>query len=151
MVEKKAPIFLGVDPGVTGAFAAVSGSRVTWCKYPGSAQELASLLRPIVPRIRLAAVEHVAASPQMGRGSIFTFGRNYGEWLGVLATLDIPYVLITPAKWQKAVLDSSKKGTTKERVVQYVQRRFPDLELKHTQHHAADAVCLALFARNSDD
>lgn len=138
-------MFLGIDPGVTGAFALLNadGTLAFVQKYPGGPHETAEIIQD--HKITLAVLEHVHASPIMGKQSAFTFGANFGTWQGILSTLHIPYLLITPQKWQKKVFDSVQKGKSKELALSYAQRRFPELKLRATQHNEADAVCLAVY------
>ena len=56
-----------------------------------------------------AVVEQVQAMPKQGSSSGFRFGASFGIILGVLGALEIPYVLVHPSKWKKAMgLDANK-------------------------------------------
>ena len=37
--------------------------------------------------------------PHDGRSSLFKFGVNYGVWLGILASKQIPTIEVSPQKW----------------------------------------------------
>lgn len=76
-----------------------------------SAELLASELRGY-DDAKVAYVEAVSASPQMGVSSAFSFGESFGIIKGVLASLCIPVVLVTPAKWKRDMgLNASKDGS----------------------------------------
>ena len=49
-------------------------------------------------------LEKVSSMPKQGIASAFNFGMGYGMWLGVLATLQIPYTLVTPQHWKKEMM-----------------------------------------------
>lgn len=135
--------FIGIDPGKAGgvAFARTDGSYSA-AKMPDTPHELAHLLRNEVDGRAWAFVERVASSPQMGVVSAFTFGRGYGIIEGVLASLEIPYDLVTPSVWQKAMgcLSRGNKNITKA----CAARLFPSLKVTHA---VADALLLAEYCR----
>lgn len=89
----------------------------------------------------VAMVEKVASSPQMGVRSAFTFGCGYGEILGILAALRIPYKTVTPGVWQKAMgcLSKGDKNITKAAA----QRLYPALKITHAD---ADAILIARYS-----
>ena len=162
--------FLGIDPGVSGAFAVI--------KSIGEV-ELVGLFpdrRILIDWLKLghtasAAVEKVSAMPGQGVCSMFTFGYAYGIALGILEAHSVSHELITPQKWQDKVLDfqipkeEKKENETKKEhdarlrrntlarkkaITAFVLRRYPDLyhllKIKKNQG-IADAICLALYAR----
>ena len=49
----------------------------------------------------VAVIEKVHSMPGQGVASTFKFGMNYGQWIGILTALQIPYEMITPQKWMK--------------------------------------------------
>ncbi len=111
------PLWLGVDPGFKGAIAAISNegivhvfdmplakarhgekSRNEVC--PHTLRDELLSLQNAHGKIRVAVVEQVASSPQMGRASAFRFGEGYGVVKGVLASLCIPTEMVKPTKWK---------------------------------------------------
>lgn len=160
--------YLGIDPGCSGAYAVVSSSKQVKVAspYPGSPGLLLSELRSW--NIRAAVIEHVHSFPGAGVVGTFKFGENYGIWQGIVSALNIPYTLITPMKWQSKILDSVKvskppnnetdlkawkrkesewKRIRKTISVNFVNRKFPGLNLKKSRHNEADAICIALYCR----
>lgn len=98
---------MGVDPGVSGAFAFY---------YPDMPAMIAAYDAPVVDNTinpsalydlikdhspDLAVVEHVHAFKGQGVTSMFNFGKSYGTALGVIGALKIPVVFVTPGKWKK--------------------------------------------------
>lgn len=104
---------LGIDPGVQGAIGMVCPMVEVW-PMPETPHELAALLRTFDPATTRAYVERVASRPNQSAPSMFKFGVGYGQILGILAALDIPHVLVTPAKWKRAMgLIGEEKAASK--------------------------------------
>lgn len=115
----KLDIVLGIDPGISGAIAALNADTgaIVWVEdMPAidkhvNAAALADLLEG--ESIRIAAVEAVHAMPKQGVTSSFNFGRSYGVVLGVLAAKDAPVLHLRPAQWKKAAGLSADKGASR--------------------------------------
>jgi crossover junction endodeoxyribonuclease RuvC len=99
------------------------------------------------------AIEKVDAAPMRGRvqgtTSMFSFGRGFGLWLGILEAYGIPYVEVPPRTWKKAVLKGY--GTDKAAAVRFVEIHHPGVRLvlprcRKPHDGIADAVCLANYA-----
>ena len=117
---------MGIDPGNKGAVAILTaaGELVEVWDMPTlevkvgkatktriSAQLLAHELRNWDNVLR-CHMEAVSSSPQMGVSSAFAFGEGFGVVKGVLAALQIPLVLVPPAKWKRDMgLNQSKDGS----------------------------------------
>lgn len=142
--------FAGIDPGQGGALAVISGDMQeaqAW-DYPGSIEAAADLFRSVILEYKpvLGALEKVSAMPGQGVTSMFNFGQNFGGLQWALAVLQVPYIFVTPSKWQKALLDSGG-GDTKERSLSMAHRLFPGIELSRKKDHGrSDALLLALYA-----
>ena len=168
MEESRKKLFLGIDPGVSGAWAIVreDSELVTFNLW-----EHRHLLKLSVADVRAASLEKVGAMPGQGVVSMFTFGHSAGVWQGMLEAFEIPYELVTPQKWQKAILSTipakvprvhgadrnedakrrrDNRALLKAATVGSVERRYPQLRTflsVKKNWGVADAVCLALFAR----
>ena len=150
-------LFLGSDPGASGAYCLID-ERGEWIRIYDYKNwlELSQTLTHEESEngaIALACLEKVGAMPGQGRSSMFSFGCNFGGWQAILTEKCIPFELITPQRWQKAILDSGrKKGEDiKEKVFQYAARRWPQAELCGKRgaknYNRSDALCMAEFAR----
>lgn len=166
-------LFLGVDPGVSGAWAVVNEESTVlmaglWQDYDVLVRELKNGLKPA-----LTALEKCHSMPRQGVASTFTFGENIGFWKGLLTALDVQYVEVTPGKWQKTILDflptkelpakeedlkecsnrlARNRRTLKNSIVEFVKRRFPSSKaylLLQKHQGIADAICMAEYARKS--
>lgn len=152
-------ILLGIDVGLDGAAAALSdeGSMIALLDTPTlivsgkgkrdyALPEMASWLRPFALPGTQAAIEHQQAFPGQGVTSMFSLGKGYGVWMGLLVGLGISYSLISPVRWRKAMLDGLPKGKDTGRL--RAQQLFPGADLKLKKHHGrADALLIAEFLR----
>lgn len=146
-------VYLGIDPGAKGGIAIVGPDFAEAWRYPGDIQEAAALLGLVVRQhdVKLACIERVSAMPGQGVSSTFKFGMNYGGWQGALAALAVPYVTVTPRKWQMALLDAGT-GETKERSLNMARRLFPSVDLKYKADDGkADALHLARWAKRESE
>jgi crossover junction endodeoxyribonuclease RuvC len=153
-------LYLGADPGLTGAIAAVDAQgRVhlledlpTITRGNGKVKReldpagLAHLLRPLAGEIRLAVVEQVGSMPGQGVASVFSLGHTSGVIAGVISTLGIPLQLIGPATWKKTF------GLTRDKTMSrtVASRLYPDVSLHRVKdHNLAEALLLAHYAKGT--
>jgi len=147
--KKDSMIYMGIDPGQTGALAVIEGQNIkVWDYQDGEALlYLQSLCQPEI----YACLEAVHAFPKQGVTSVFNFGTNFGLWQGRLGALNIPYDLVTPTKWQAQVFDSGKKtGDRKQMALDRARRLFPSMlhRLKRKKDDGrADALLIAEYCR----
>jgi Holliday junction resolvasome RuvABC endonuclease subunit len=139
-------IYIGIDPGKSGAMAIVWGDgqpAMSVCRFYATYADQAEWLSgfdltdPVV-----AVIEKVSSSPQMGVVSAFSFGKSQGFLLGLLTAYKIPYHEVTPQKWQKAMgcMSGGDKNVTKHAA----QKLWPHLKITHRD---ADARLIAEYGR----
>jgi len=77
-----------------------------------------------------------------GVSSTFKFGMQYGTLKGILTALHIPFELIRPVDWQRALgcMTKGDKNISKAKA----QQLFPDIKVTHAK---ADALLLAEYCR----
>lgn len=149
-------VYMGCDPGVSGAIAILAPDGVTFADMPILEIKkkqtldyagLACILRPFARGGAFAAVELVGAMPGQGVSSMFKFGQVYGAALATLATLEIPYELVTPPVWKRAFrLVGCEKDESRAAALRLFPQCANDLKLK--KHHGrADALLLAEYLR----
>lgn len=153
------PVILGIDLGVTGAFAYLDehGNFLRLYDFPnGQPSRLVSTLRAIELPV-LAVMEAVHATPGDARrlSSFEKLITNKGYWLGTLDALGVPVLQVAPLKWQNTLFaKESVRRDTKERSVELASKLFPSIGLKKSHHNRADALLIALygvgFRRNVD-
>ena len=146
----KTKAWVGIDPGQTGAIAVITdGTYYEAQDWPGDETEAAELARSFLISydLRLCALEMVSSMPKQGVSSTFKFGANWGIWRGILAALQIPFILVRPQEWQKGLVPKKSEGDDKPSLA-VARRMFPDAELHLKKHHGrADALLLAYYAK----
>jgi crossover junction endodeoxyribonuclease RuvC len=106
-----APVILGIDPGSTGAVAALDESgQLLWIEDTPTTQEAngrrsvnAPLLAGILARAhaRIAFCEFVGARPTDAKVAAFSFGRARGVIEGCAGALSVPIAFIAPPVWKR--------------------------------------------------
>lgn len=145
-------IYLGIDPGASGAIAAIekNGDSVTqdFCKLSETPRDVIEWICDtcIVAGLNeaVARIEKVNAFPGQGVSSSFKFGQSFGWLIGVLDSMRIPYEFVTPQRWQKAMgcLTGGDKNVSKAAA----QRLWPQLKITHAN---ADALLIAEYCRRT--
>ena len=146
-------IFIGVDPGKNGAYAAITPG-----KYEAEIEVFPwddiffihhmHALRATGSGCK-ACVEKVGAMPGQGVTGMFHFGKNAGFIEGVLAALGIPYQLVVPRKWKAEFGLSGSKADS----IEVCRKLFPDVKLRASERcrkdsdGMAEALLMAEYAR----
>lgn len=152
-------IFIGIDPGLSGGVAVIGPISVSACKTPVIEGEKRSMNLPACSKLLeeakasgpvFAVIEKVGAMPGQGVTSMFTFGKGYGAWLGLLAAHGIAFQEVHPKTWKKAMLESV--GKDKGASISRATSLFPGLQLVpegcRTPHDGmAEAALLAEYGR----
>lgn len=153
-------LVLGVDPGATGAIAAVDlddENRLHGVEDMPMAGGFVAvpLLLGIVERLGRDAVvgvvvEKVNAMPGQGVTSMFKFGRSYGTVLGFFGA-SWPVTDVTPQVWKKHLgLIGQDKDVARARAIQ----RWPQMAeylARKKDIGRADAALIALWAAETQD
>ena len=138
-------LFIGIDPGSSGGVCATTGRLSVCHKTPGTVADMAKLMLTILDLNTrpMVVIEAVHSMPGNSGRSMFTFGTNYGQWLGILASLHIPYIQVTPHSWMKTfgAMPKAKKDR-KHHLRHLAQQRYPDLDITLA---TADAVLIAHY------
>ena len=150
------PRILGVDPGLTGGIALLTGlceltvadmpiietERAGRAKRSVNAPALAWLIREFAPSH--AIVERVGAMPGQGVSSMFSFGRSLGVIEGVLAALGIPVSYVAPRVWQSALSVRAGKDGSRARACELLPA-YAERFGRRRDDGRADAALLALW------
>ena len=146
-------MYIGIDPGLTGAIAKVSGEDIEVWDMPTlevrkkrflNATLLAEMLSSIKTQKCEVLLERVSARPGQGVTSMFSFGTSYGIIQGIIATLGFRLTFVTPQEWRKKMGVPKGKDGSRQRILEL----RPDLASKFARkkdHGRADAVLLALY------
>ncbi len=146
--------YIGIDPGKTGAVAIIFNNqeKPIFADY-GRGDELNILALALHSDYGncFACLEKVSSMPKQGVSSTFKFGENFGWWQGVLTALKIPFVFVSPTRWQKVIFDSMpRQADRKAMSLDMARRLFPELRdhLKRKRDHGrADALLIAEYCR----
>lgn len=154
-------IYLGIDPGVHGALAALTEDGVVaWVeKMPADERTIVSLCRSRLRGGGVAVIEQVWSRPQRfkgadgvsverrtGGGAAWALAQIYGACRATLSACDVEWTAVTPQVWQKAMdcLTGGDKRVSKARA----QALFPTA---HVIHATADALLIAEFCRRQHE
>ena len=151
-------ITLGLDPGVTGAYAALDrdGRIITMGDMPimqdgrlkwvdgNVLWELMHELKALdSDRTIYAMTERIAPLPQNGRMGAFSQGCTLGSLLCGLQILGARIELIQPAEWKKSFnLSKDKEASINKARMLYPDANFP----KKKDHGKAEALLIAHYA-----
>ncbi|MGB1142662.1 MAG: hypothetical protein ACPG1A_17310, partial [Halioglobus sp.] len=118
-------LYLGVDPGNSGAIAIVTqaGNPYTHIKNDVTDADVKEFLEAFNGGPLFAFVEKVHSMPGNSAKSMFTFGGSFRSLKVHLQWAGIPFDEVTPRKWQKALgcASGGDKKVTKARA----QELFP--------------------------
>lgn len=158
---------LGIDPGLKGGISLImdSGAPIGLCRPmpltsegivdPGAIvcdTEALIMVKPVV------FIEAVHAMPKQGVTSTFTFGKGYGQLIGMCQVKGWEYHLVRPQTWQKELrkhmpeLDVEEKWT-KDCSVAFCEQKYPSINLLATKRSIkphdgmADAICIAHYGK----
>lgn len=146
-------VILGIDPGKSGALAAMYMHdkneiyRVQIIPFEEMAYR--DLLAECADSRVICCLEKVSAMPGQGVVSMFNFGHNLGFIEGLLQAFKIPYQVVRPQVWKKEFSLNSDKQTS----IDMCKKLFPGINLLATPRSRkendgmAEALLLAEYAR----
>jgi len=161
---------VGIDPGKSGAFAALRTdlgdilpahvSPLPLVHSPKGRDEynLRGIYALLVlgGHVFIERQQPIPAQVVGGAGGAITnysLGYVQGVLEGQCAALSLPYELVTPRRWQAEMLDGIAGEDTKQRAVIAAQRLFPHVSLLRTERSRkldsgfADALLIAEWGR----
>jgi len=151
-------VIIGIDPGQTGAVAIIGDDRCYVLDTPtetvkkGKGTKTEYLPAEMVQMLKgfknaHCFIEKVGAMPGQGVTSMFNFGKGFGLWIGILAALEIPYTLVTPQAWKKAMMQGiGDKDAARGRAQQLFPSKSKELSRKKDIGRA-DALLIAEYGR----
>ena len=155
--------YIGIDPGKSGGICSIEDNRIRANKCPDSVQGMAELFKDILedtsPKDVFLYIEKVWAMPHDGKSSIFTFGQNFGQWEGVIASFNIIPIYVTPSTWmkhhevQKGLKKQERKNILKQMAQEFINSgNYMSYQWKGVATLAtADAIMLAKYAIDKTD
>ena len=160
-------LFIGVDPGLSGGVALINersclvsvqdtptmmvkksngGNKNTYV-----VSQMVALLEAMKASgdIACAAIEYQASRPGQGAPATFSQGYGYGLWIGVLSSQRIPYEIVMPQAWKKA-MGIPPKSDKSASIIKALQL-FPHAPLTTQRGREldgrAEAIMIAEFLR----
>lgn len=146
-------MIIGIDPGSHGAisFVSLDGlSRNVFGFSKHTEYDIKSIIlehKDFLGFELKAYIEEVHAMPHDGKVQSFSFGKNYGFWIGLLTGLGIPYHIVIPLKWQSALklkVRGLEYRQKKNQLKANAQRLFPQLS---PTLETCDALLIAEYGR----
>jgi hypothetical protein len=162
--------YIGIDNGVTGAYAILRPDD-TWEHSPvltidcgrdrlldvhGNRDFVLGAVERAGGRDHvLSLCERPQKNPLFGAKGNFANGRNGEFWRVLLGVLGIPFLVVEPRAWQKAIFLGIPGTKPKRRAQLFVEQRYPHIDLSafgnaETREGIRDAMCLALWARTTN-
>jgi crossover junction endodeoxyribonuclease RuvC len=162
-------LYIGIDPGLDGAVAAIDDSRVVgiWdaptvtVKKSGKGSkrmyvpaQMSRILSSLAcsPGVDRAVIglELVRSRPGQGVTSMFSMGHGVGLWEGIIAALGIESVQLTPQKWKKAMLGGLGGEDKNASIVQALRLHPSAAEYLTLKKHdgRAEALLMATYVRD---
>lgn len=153
-IANRGDIFVGVDPGSSGALCALDrdGSAVMLEKLPtvktrrGRTKLNTPVLRNFLDSLSIhhVCIEDIWAQPTQGVKAAFTYGYNYGQLCDAFEDEGIAVEFITPATWQKAYKVPKGKQSSIHIALQFYPSLKEVLKYKNS-HNKADAILIARY------
>lgn len=164
-------IYIGIDPGKSGAIAAIDEDRRVHAlmvvpvikpkrgKAFYDTRAMRAIFTDVIglcgdPQPHAACViEKAQVYQHDGKVSAFSNGEGYGLWRGFLSAFNIPYMEVKPKSWQAIVLHGQPKGDTKAMALNVATQMWPNESFLRTprcttRHDGLiDAICIAEYAR----
>lgn len=142
-------LYIGIDPGASGAIAWLEDGlrNPGFFKNDGTERDVWNALNDLIDfknyDVFRGAIEQVNAMPGQGVSSTFKFGQSFGLLRGFLIASGVPFEMLRPTEWQKAMGLSGKfpsKTARKNAHKARAQELFPELKITHAN---ADALLIA--------
>lgn len=158
-------IFIGIDPGLSGAIASYdtdtgaldvhdvptyelvrNGKKKREVDLHSCARIIDAMAKPAGSSI---LVEQVGSMPGQGVSSVFAFGKVYGILLGISAATFAPLDTVTPAVWKRAMgVTSSKDGSRAK--ASALLPRYSGMWSRVKDDGRAEAALIAIYASRRD-
>jgi hypothetical protein len=94
------------------------------------------------------AVEAIRSHPGQSHTATFTQGTCYGGVQGVVTASHVPYTLVRPNTWRAKVLLPAERELGESGSIQATRRLYPALGGVELTDVAADAACIAWYAKH---
>ena len=142
--------YIGIDPGASGGIAVIHNGKIKAYKCPKSSEDMALLFQMCIGSTSAAdtrlLMERVWARPTNAVRAAFSYGVNYGQWLGIAATHEVQMNTVIPVEWIKYV--GCPKALKKDVRKRWLKQKASDLypSIKRVTLATADAILITHYA-----
>ena len=144
--------YVGIDPGKSGGITVIDeNNSIKAYKCPLTSEDMALLFQIIIgktpPNKVCLLMERVWARPTNAVRAAFSYGTNYGQWLGIVACHEIKMNTAIPVEWIKWVgcPKSLKKDVRKRWLKEKARELYPNIN-KLTLA-TSDAILITHYAK----
>lgn len=160
-------IYVGLDPGLNGFITLIGddGEFVESHKIPtidgkGTKREyfvsgIVNIFEGIKEKYKdnkiYVMLEKPTIIPVSGKNSVASTFYCNGIMRGILATLRLPYQVISAREWQKVIFKSIDHKDTKKASIMFCSQQFPNVDFRATQrstklsHDKTDSTCIGYY------
>ncbi len=152
-------LFIGIDNGLSGGIVFMDEKQQILQKFvmptvkikgknEYDVKRIVEILSVSEPAETFCALEKSHVRPVSGKRACFMTGYGYGLMQGILESLSIGYIIVSPQKWMKEILGDTKKDVKGS--ILFCQRRWPIEDWKKTVRCKnvfdgwTDAACICL-------
>jgi hypothetical protein len=159
-------LYIGIDNGLHGGIVFLENGKITNMYDMPIIKTKDKTLYNISEIIRIiklykyndnmvVILEQAHARPISGRTQCFNTGYGFGLMQGIISTLNIPLLIVSPQRWQKYLLVGINTGDTKTNTYVFCQRTFPDIDFlrgrKKFHDGLCDAAALSFYGYKTND
>ena len=152
-------VFLGIDPGLSGALALYRplGDHLTILDVPVheltrngkhkrevDVQRLADMIADVADDAPIVLIENSTPMPGQGAASTFAFGKTFGLLYGVCAAHKLVIHKVAPAKWKRDLAVPKDKDGARARASVLMPAHSRNWPLKKHDGRA-EAALIALW------
>jgi hypothetical protein len=144
--------YIGIDPGISGGIAVIdTKGKMRAYKCPKSSEDMALLFQVCIggtpPNEIKLLMERVWARPTNAVRAAFSYGTNYGQWLGIAASHEITMNTVIPVEWIKWV--GCPKALKKDVRKRWLKEKARELYLNVNKLTLAtsDAILITHYAK----
>jgi len=138
---------IAIDPGWNGACALFINNKLEYtkrCPTDRSIHKMSQIVHEMIDNKKTEIYIEKVWSRPYERGA-FSFGTNFGAWLGIIASNNIVELQITPKAWQKVVgIRIPKEYGKRKNYFKRRAQRWAGKKHKVTLTNA-DAICLGMY------
>lgn len=153
MSKIKIDCVIAIDPGKAGGIAVWRPNHATvQIKMPKDLMDLVPFVKSKMAVCNpIVVIEKLNMRPDDTQGGkafgIVKMLQDFTTLKNIMAMLEVPFVLVSPMKWQNTLnvrVKGEEKKDRKKRYQKFAQQKFPELAVTLW---SADALCICLFTR----